>query len=90
MAATAAQSAVRFFPVGAPASVAASVETCRGGGLGVITTVASPAGAAFRPSSARQLATSCGRSRAATARPASMPASNPGAKPAGLSWANGS
>ena len=42
------------------------------------------------PRIGRQPAMVCGRSLATTARPASMPASTPGEKPAGLSWASGS
>jgi hypothetical protein len=49
-----------------------------------MATVASAAGASAMPRIGRQPAMLCGRSLATTARPASMPASTPGEKPAGL------
>ena len=52
-------------------------------------TVESASGATDMPRIGRQPAMDCGRSRAATARPASTPANTPRAKPGGLTWASG-
>ena len=79
----------RSTTVGAPSTD--TRDTVVGAALSLpMTTVAPASGAEVMPRIGRQPAIDCGRSRAATARPASTPASRPGAKPAGATFVNGS